>query len=283
MKPALLGRRARLVRRLQAGSLAWRRVVCLGLAALAWVGAGAERVSFCVLTWNIHHGEGLDGRVDLARMARLIRESRVDLVALQEVDRGVARTDRIDMPAELARLTGMTALFENNFAFQGGEYGNAILSRWPVVTHTNRHYRMVRPGEQRGCLQAVLRLPSGRRLEFWSTHLDYRRDPAERLANVAQLHEWLEAGPPRPVILAGDFNDFPHGEVWRRLDADWLDAWMAVGRGEGWTFSSDRPRSRIDYVWIRRLEGAPRPIRAEVLESKASDHRPLKVEMAWPE
>ena len=66
-----------------------------------------------VMTWNIRHGEGLDGRVDLERIAAVIRASGADLVGLQEVDRGVRRTGGVDMPAELARLTGLAASVRN--------------------------------------------------------------------------------------------------------------------------------------------------------------------------
>ncbi|MGZ5544081.1 MAG: endonuclease/exonuclease/phosphatase family protein, partial [Limisphaerales bacterium] len=108
---------------------------------------------FRVMTYNIHHGEGLDHKVDLPRIAALIKREKADIVALQEVDKGVTRTDRRDLTAELAKLTGMTGVFSNNHYFQGGEYGNAILSRFPVLTLTNLHYQMLRKDEQRGVLQ----------------------------------------------------------------------------------------------------------------------------------
>src|SRR5512136_2750485 len=89
-------------------------------------------LTFRVMSYNIHHGEGLDGKVDLQRIAELIKRERADLVGLQEVDKGTARTGRRDFPAELAALTGMTCVFSNNYPYQGGEYGNALLTRFPV-------------------------------------------------------------------------------------------------------------------------------------------------------
>ena len=88
--------------------------------------------TFRVMTYNIHHGEGLDGKVDLLRIAELIKRECADLVALQEVDKGVERTARRDFPDELAALTSLTYVFSNNYHFQGGEYGNAVLTRFPV-------------------------------------------------------------------------------------------------------------------------------------------------------
>jgi endonuclease/exonuclease/phosphatase family metal-dependent hydrolase len=137
------------------------------------------------MTYNIRHGEGMDGRVDLERIAEIIRREGADIVALQEVDRGVARTARRDLSGELAALTGMTCVFSNNFHFQGGEYGNALLTRFPVREWRNRHYRMLREGEQRGCWRWSWTW--GRRLVVLNTHLDFRPDDAERLSNVAEI------------------------------------------------------------------------------------------------
>jgi endonuclease/exonuclease/phosphatase family metal-dependent hydrolase len=73
-----------------------------------------DSISVRVMSYNIHHAEGMDGKIDLNRIAKLIVENKVDLVALQEVDRGTERTHRIDMPAEFSRLTGMSNAFGPN-------------------------------------------------------------------------------------------------------------------------------------------------------------------------
>ena len=90
------------------------------LVGLANLETDPDPVRFRLMTYNLHHGEGMDGRVDLERIAEIIRREGADIVALQEVDRGVARTARRDLSGELAALTGMTCLFSNNFHFQGG-------------------------------------------------------------------------------------------------------------------------------------------------------------------
>ncbi|MCA1594508.1 MAG: metal-dependent hydrolase, partial [Acidobacteria bacterium] len=80
-------------------------------------------VLLMVATYNIHTGIGMDKKLDLARIARVIKETRADIVGLQEVDRGVKRTGGIDEIAELARLTGMDYAFAHNLDYQGGQYG----------------------------------------------------------------------------------------------------------------------------------------------------------------
>ncbi len=102
------------------------------IAALPPFAHADEPTRLRVLSYNIHHGAGIDGRLDLERIARVIQSARPDVVALQEVDRGVARSKRIDEPAELARLTGLRAIFERNITYQGGDYGNAVLTGLPV-------------------------------------------------------------------------------------------------------------------------------------------------------
>ncbi len=235
-----------------------------------------------VMSYNIHHGEGLDKKVDLERIAGIIKAERADLVALQEVDKGTERTQKRDFPAELARLTGMTCIFSNNYDYQGGEYGNAILTRFPVKTWTNLHYKMLRPDEQRGALQALLEV-RGRDLVFINTHIDFRPDPAERLSNAAEIKELLEnkyAG--LPAILCGDFNDVPDSRTWQAFAGMFVDSWKVAGKGEGFTIPASTPRKRIDFIWISK--GAPlKPVNAWVPETMASDHRPVvaELELEW--
>jgi endonuclease/exonuclease/phosphatase family metal-dependent hydrolase len=235
--------------------------------------------AFRVMTYNIHHGEGVDGRLDLERIAAVIREHDASLVALQEVDRGVERTARRDLPGELSALTGMACLFQNNYAFQGGEYGNAILTRFPVKRWTNTHLRMLRPGEQRGVLQAVVDV-RGRDLLFLATHIDYRPDDSERIENVAQFREILAQYGSLPALFGGDFNDTPGSRTYQGMAALFEDTWPTAGQGEGFTIPSRNPNKRIDYLWMR--QGTPlRPVRAWVPRTEASDHLPVVAEFTW--
>lgn len=240
---------------------------------------GARGRTFRAMTYNIHHGEGADGRIDLERIAAVIREQGADLVAVQEVDKGVTRTARRDFPSELAALTGLTCVFSNNFHYQGGEYGNAVLSRFPVQRWTNTHLRMLRPDEQRGVLQVVVDV-HGRELLFLATHIDYRRDDAERMANVAQFQEVLAAYPRLPVLFGGDFNDTPGSRTHRAMSERFDDVWLLAGEGDGMTIPSPRPEKRIDYLWLGK--GAPlKAVRAWVPRTEASDHLPLVAEFEW--
>jgi len=151
-----------------------RWAVC---GALLFVAASASAIELRVLTYNIHHGRRADGRVDLERIAAIIKSAKPDFVAMNEVDRGVNRSGKMDQPAELARLTGLHAAFEKNIDYDGGEYGNAVLSRFPIINIENLPLPSQYRGEQRGMLVVEVHPQEGQQLWFAATHFDYRPDP----------------------------------------------------------------------------------------------------------
>jgi endonuclease/exonuclease/phosphatase family metal-dependent hydrolase len=227
------------------------------------------------MTYNIHHGRGMDGRLDLERLAAVIRDAGVDIVALQEVDVGVERSQRRDLVAELADLTGLRfTAFGKNIDFQGGDYGNAILSAWPVFDDRNTHLNDG-SSERRGAQE--LRIARGRdTLVVVNTHLDHSPDPAARLAAIDQItREVLARHTTNCLIMAGDFNDTPESQAIQVVSAHLEDAWSAAGIGDGYTFPADHPSRRIDYIFHG---AALHPLEARVLPTEASDHRPVVVE-----
>jgi len=264
-----------------------RSLTLLLLAGCLWSGCQSATdqtkssvgKTFRVMTYNIHHGEGLDGKVDLLRIAELIKREGADIVALQEVDKGVERTARRDLPEELAALTGMTCVFSNNYNFQGGEYGNAVLTRYQVKGWTNTHYKMLRPGEQRGILQLKLDV-RGREVVIMNTHIDFRPDDSERLLNTETISQLVSNNSGTPIILCGDFNDVPESRTYERLAALFVDSWKVAGTGPGFTIPAEGPKKRIDYIWISRGSRII-PLKMWVPETRASDHLPIVAELEF--
>ena len=255
---------------------------CSGCAS----GRGAgTRQTIRVMTWDIHHGEGMDKNIDINRIAQLIAEEKADIVAIQEVDRGVERSKKIDIVTRLADITGMTYAFGKTIDYHGGEYGNAFLTRFPIFEEQNALFRKFPEAEQRGVLLLVLGI-IGEEVVVANTHLDSQGNDSLRVANVSDLKRILKSYSSRATILCGDFNDTPSSRVVTQLKEEYLDTWELAGTWEGYTFPSDVPKKRIDYAFTnnsRRPDSAStavhlRPLLAHVVKSLASDHLPLLVE-----
>ena len=240
-----------------------------------------------VLSYNIHHGVGADGRLDLERTARAIARSGPELVGLQEVDRHYsARSGFVDQAAWLGERLGMHVAFgpalDRSPPSPGAprrQYGNAVLAGPEIMGWRNLLLPRPEGGEQRALLEALV-IVDGRQLRFLTTHLQ-NGSATERLAQVAAIRDVL-AGLPPPVVLVGDLNAQPGAAEVRRLTAVLDDAWVTAGRGRGATYHAAAPTRRIDYVLTTPDLVATA---ARVPASRASDHRPVQadLESAGPE
>jgi endonuclease/exonuclease/phosphatase family metal-dependent hydrolase len=264
------------------------------LAALAVLLAGVglcparaagtrSRIRLTVMSYNIHVGVGMDKRQDLQRIAEVIKNNRCDLVGLQEVDRGVERTGRVDEIRELARLTGMDYAFAHNLDYQGGQYGVAVLSRYPILAIDHRRYSSPLGHERRGFIRVEVEV-RGRRLSFVTTHLDYQSAEGRGYEARQLLKALEEVG--GPLILTGDFNEEPAGVAYELLlKSGYADAWRgcaacAQTAAAGLSYPADKPKKRIDYVFHRGL-GEEASASATVPDTLASDHRPLLVSLRF--
>lgn len=222
-----------------------------------------------VLTYNIHHGRGGDGKVDLARQAKVIRDARPDLVVLQEVDNQTKRTGGVDQTVTLAKLTGLHSRFARQIDFQGGEYGQAILSRFPIDELVIHRLPGMPEREQRIAAEGRVRI-GNQTVSIVGTHLHHRSEPI-RVQQAAKLNE-LFSKPDHRVILAGDLNALPESKPMQLLNQQWrvLDSERPL-----LTFPAAKPVRQIDYVLVRPSRRF-RPVRVEVIAAAvASDHRPV--------
>ena len=236
-----------------------------------------------VLVYNIHAGKDARSVDNLDRVAALIREAGADVALLQEVDRNTRRSGNVDQVTELARRTGMHAAFGKSLAFQGGDYGIAILSRWPVDSSRTVPLPIdppqLRSGvsyEPRVALRAWITVPGGA-LHVVNTHMDASGDDRYRRQEIVTV---LAQGDSSVVatMIGGDLNSTPESAVQQAVrDRRWRDAWTMCGDGgPGFTYPADSGIKRIDYLYLR----APlRCVNARVLPSQASDHRALLVEI----
>src|SRR4051794_5770560 len=184
---------------------AWTSSTTTSASAVALVPAPALPIRLRVVTYNIHHGEGTDGRIDLERIADLLCGMQPDLVALQEVDRNTARTGDVDQFETLERLTGLRGAFGKAMDFDGGSYGVTVLSRLPLLNASSPRLPAAADRDPRTDLTVHVGMRPGLPpLHFSSTHLDQGRDVASRLAQAHFLNESVAPGDDQPAILAGD-------------------------------------------------------------------------------
>jgi len=250
-------------------------LACAAFFASGWA---AEPLRVRVLTYNIHHGEGTDGNIDLARIASVIKRLKPDVVALQEVDKKTTRSNGVDQAAELAKLTEMHVAFGKAMDFAGGEYGEAILSRYPLSEVQVHHLPFMQGCEPRCAVAARVRLGTDRpEFVFAGTHLEHAKAPV-RLCQAQKLNPILAAANALPTILAGDFNDVPDSPAIKVLQPHWTDA--TAGQPDP-TCPSSQPRLKIDYVFFRPVDGWHVVEKQVINEPVASDHRPLLVVLEW--
>lgn len=247
--------------------------------------AAAPTSSLRVMTFNIQSGGGnLDGTV------AAIRAEHPDVVALQEVDVHWAdRSAFADQAAIMGERLGMSVAFAPIYHVANAdaskparEFGVALLSRMPIVrwrndtlTRLSTQTTNATPSPAPGLLSATLDV-RGTPVRVLVTHLDYRADPAVRVTQVDEMVAQLDKGA-GPALVFGDMNATPDASELRPFFTRLQDAWVvAKSLGPGLTYPAEQPVKRIDYVLASREF---RVLSAAVVDTKASDHRPVVVEL----
>lgn len=232
--------------------------------------------SLTVITYNIHHAKGIDNNVDIQRIADVINQSNADIVALQEVDINTNRSGNIDMVAILSELTNLPfTTFGKNLNYEGGKYGNAILSKYPIKEINNFQFENI-SGEQRGILTGIISVNQSDIL-FLNTHLDHTgNDDSERILYINKIIEEIipSYSETKTILLAGDLNDIPGSKTYQKTSNVLKDAWKESGEGDGFTIPVKNSNRRIDYIFY---SGNIESIKSTVLYSEASDHLPVVV------
>lgn len=272
------------------------------VAALAVTGpaaqasAGPPPVKMRVATYNIAAGAGVGG-FDLDRTAAAIRETRADVVGLQEVDvHWSARSEWRDTATELARRLHMWVRFAPIYSLDPltpgeprREYGVAVLSRFPIVAFENHDITRLStqdpnpvPEPAPGFGEAVVRA-RGALLHVYVTHLDYRPDPSVRAVQAQETVEIMgEDGRRASQLLLGDLNaeaSAPElAPLWTRL----VDGYGSVGAPPGLTYPATEPVKRIDFVCGANVGVHRAVVPDSALVTQASDHRPVYADITVP-
>lgn len=240
-----------------------------GCAVLANLGTGSGS-DLQVASYNIRHGRGMDNRVALERTAAVLRSLDADIVGLQEVDRNVERSGRVDEPALLGNLLGMQHAFGAFMDYQGGRYGLAILSRYPIAS--SREIVLPTGEEPRVALAARIVLPGGDTVTAINVHFDWVENDAVRVRQARTLSAVLDTLSD-PWLLLGDFNDGPDSRTLRVFE-DMVHP-APKPPDSSFTFPSNDPVKEIDYIFAQHSDRWRSGTVRVVVDSVASDHRPV--------
>ncbi len=220
-----------------------------------------------VMTYNIRGARGEQGRIELDRIAGEILHSGADIVALQEVDFHLPRSNFTNQPSYLAGRLLMNYTYHPNIHFIIGSYGLAILSRFPIVG--TEYFRL--PGnswESRGLLKATINTGE-QMIEVYSTHLSLKKE--ERIEQMAFIRERIKSNHHPYLIVLGDFNAFPSHEHLNSLRELLIDP-VFENNLNLYTYHTLSHSYQIDYILYSPAFSLQE---AGTFSSSSSDHDPL--------
>lgn len=223
-----------------------------------------------ILSFNILHGATVNNDFDLDVIANAIKATKPDLVALQEVDFMTNRAQKMDLVTELAIRTKLVPLFGRAMAYDDGEYGEGILSRYSFLSTQVHPLRYDEGYEPRTALAAEVILKSGDTIQFIGTHLDHIEDERVRMQQAEDLGTIFKNAN-YPAILAGDLNALPNSNSMKEV----YKIWTKADPTNQPTYPSTHPTKKIDYV-LYKPANRWRVLETKVIDEKiASDHCPL--------
>lgn len=221
-----------------------------------------------LMSYNIHHGKGMDNIIDIERIGDIILKVNPEVVGLQEVDSMVNRSGNIDIMQMLEKQTGMYATFGHSILLDNGKYGNGMLTKEkPLAT-----IKISLPGAREARTALIVELE---KYVVVNTHLSLTNE--ERLESMKIITESIKHYD-KPVFLMGDLNAEPEEDSMKWLiDADW----QILSNINQYTIPSEKPTKTIDYVLGYKGKGETyAKFRAHVIDEKvASDHCPLFVDV----
>jgi endonuclease/exonuclease/phosphatase family metal-dependent hydrolase len=233
---------------------------------------------FRVVTYNVHKCRGLDRRIVPERIARVLRETEADVVALQEVVNVPGANPERDQARYLASQLSYHFVIGPTRLLHGGPYGNALLSRFPIRSTGN--YNLSVPGrEPRGCMRADLWI-EGRPLHLFNVHLGTsvfeRQRQAHKLLAPEVLHPLPREG---PRLVVGDFNEWMRGLVTRMLCSEMKSADIRVHLRRSRTYPGLLPLLHLDHIYYDpALELERVTLHRSRTALVASDHLPISAD-----
>ena len=237
-----------------------------------------------VMSYNVHGCKGMDGQISTDRIISVIARYNPDVIALQELDAGRLRSLGVDQAERIAKKLGMSFQFHAVSHKKDEQYGNAILSRYPIVLIKND----VLPKlwnkaflEPRGAIWVTID-HQGTKINIINTHLSLW--PMEQLLQIKKLLglDWLQHPDCKgPTILCGDLNTSPKSLVYKAICKRFKDSQLMLpGRKPLKTWFAGYPIRRLDHIFVSpEFHVRSIPVSRKVLDRTASDHLPVIVDL----
>ncbi len=227
-----------------------------------------EKRTIKVLSFNILGGRTTKQDFNLDAVAKVVNDIKPDLVSMQEVDYLVNRSKNLDLTTEIGYRTKMASIFARAMYYDGGEYGEGVLSRYTFLSSRNIPLPYIEGQEPRAALEVLVELPSGDTIAFIGTHLAHEGQPGREL-QAREINK-VFSNNKYPTILTGDLNARPGSTPINILEELWQGTYDK--ENPEFTHPSDNPRSKIDYV-MYYPKNRWRVIEKEVIcDTYASDH-----------
>ena len=248
--------------------------ISIALIFCAFVSFAQKSDTLTIVCYNIHHGNppAKPDEIDLDAIANVIAAQNPDLVALQEVDVDIKRSRNINQAAYLAKKLNMHFYFAKAIDHDGGEYGVAVLAKFPILQQETLKFSRIegRKAEDRVLATITVKLKSGKKIKFSSTHLDHTSDEALRLIQISEIIKKAKAEK-LPFIVAGDFNAKPNSATIKLLDEEFTRTCVDCG----FTIPVVNPKHTIDFITYKNNKNISVLQHEVIQEHKASDHLPI--------
>jgi endonuclease/exonuclease/phosphatase family metal-dependent hydrolase len=249
-------------------------LVFVGCSPKVTSSAKDDKNRLSVMSYNVHHCNppSKEGIIDVAAIAAVIKKENPDIVALQEIDVNTGRSGKVNQAQQIALKAGYSSyFFAKAIDFDGGQYGIAILSKFPL-SDTKIHQLPtdeITGGEHRVLATATVTLPDGNTITMACTHLDAQRDNVNRLLQVKEINR-VTGEISGPFVIGGDFNAAEGGEVINVLDERFTRTCQQCKID-----LSGNNESVIDFIGFRSRENFAVISHQTIPEAYASDHFPV--------
>ncbi len=248
----------------------------LSLILLLFVSIQLKAQTVKILTYNIHHANppSTPGKIDIEAIAKVINDSKADIIGIQEVDINVSRSEMVNQAEKLAELTGTEYFFSKGIDLEKGYYGVLILSKHKIVGKRRYDLPMPVKSENRSLAIVDVELPGGKTVSLANTHLDLKEE--NRIAQSEFINELGELYK-KPLVLVGDLNAKPDSKPIKILE----EYFVRNTTSNQPTSPNVNTKNEIDYIMVLKNREFNWKTYQVIKEEYASDHLPLLAEIEF--